>query len=74
MKRRSLTALVVAVVVVAALIGASGFTDAIAAQAAIPDMPPNLLAVYKSAARTCPGPDWAVLAGIGKVESVVGGS
>lgn len=36
---------------------------------ALADIPPAYLALYISAARTCPGLPWGVLAGIGKVES-----
>jgi cell wall-associated NlpC family hydrolase len=36
---------------------------------AMSDIPPIYLALYMSAARTCPGLPWGVLAGIGKVES-----
>src|SRR5262249_15330997 len=36
---------------------------------AMSDIPPVYLALYMSAARTCPGLPWGVLAGIGKVES-----
>ena len=36
---------------------------------ALNDIPPAYLALYLAAARTCPGLPWAVLAGIGKVES-----
>jgi len=36
---------------------------------ALQDIPPAYLALYMDAARTCPGLPWAVLAGIGKVES-----
>ena len=36
---------------------------------ALSDIPPAYLALYLDAARTCPGLPWAVLAGIGKVES-----
>jgi membrane-bound lytic murein transglycosylase B len=32
-------------------------------------IPANYLTLYRSAARTCPGLSWGVLAGIGKVES-----
>ena len=32
-------------------------------------IPANYLALYRSAARTCPGLPWGVLAGIGKVET-----
>jgi cell wall-associated NlpC family hydrolase len=37
--------------------------------AALSDIPPVYLALYMSAARTCPGLPWGVLAGIGEVES-----
>ena len=37
--------------------------------AALADIPPNYLQLYQQAARTCPGLSWAVLAGIGKIES-----
>ncbi len=33
------------------------------------DIPPAYLALYRSAAATCPGLSWAVLAGIGKEET-----
>ncbi len=33
------------------------------------DIPADVLAIYQAAARTCPGLDWAVLAGIGKIET-----
>jgi cell wall-associated NlpC family hydrolase len=33
------------------------------------DIPPQFLAFYQAAANTCPGLNWTVLAGIGKVES-----
>lgn len=36
---------------------------------ALNDIPPVYLALYMAAARTCPGLPWAVLAGIGQVES-----
>jgi cell wall-associated NlpC family hydrolase len=36
---------------------------------ALSDIPPNYLALYMGAAKTCPGLPWGVLAGIGKVES-----
>ena len=36
---------------------------------ALDTIPPAYLALYLDAARTCPGLPWAVLAGIGKVES-----
>jgi hypothetical protein len=37
--------------------------------AAQADIPPDYLTLYRSAARTCPGLSWSVLAGIGKVET-----
>jgi cell wall-associated NlpC family hydrolase len=36
---------------------------------ALSDIPPAYLTLYMSAAQTCPGLPWGVLAGIGKVES-----
>jgi cell wall-associated NlpC family hydrolase len=36
---------------------------------ALNDIPPAYLAVYMAAAQTCPGLPWAVLAGIGEVET-----
>ena len=36
---------------------------------AIDEIPPDFLALYQQAAATCPGLDWVVLAGIGKVET-----
>jgi len=36
---------------------------------ALSDIPPNYLTLYMSAAQTCPGLPWGVLAGIGTVES-----
>ncbi len=33
------------------------------------EIPPNYLALYRSAADTCPGLPWSVLAAIGKVET-----
>jgi hypothetical protein len=33
------------------------------------EVPPNYLAIYRSAADTCPGLPWSVLAAIGKVET-----
>jgi cell wall-associated NlpC family hydrolase len=37
--------------------------------AALADIPSDYLQLYQQAAQTCPGLSWAVLAGIGKVES-----
>jgi peptidoglycan DL-endopeptidase CwlO len=36
---------------------------------ALQDIPPAYLVLYMDAAKTCPGLPWAILAGIGKVES-----
>jgi hypothetical protein len=40
-----------------------------ASDAALTDIPPDYLAEYVTAARTCPALTWQVLAGIGKIES-----
>jgi hypothetical protein len=75
MTRRGLLALALAVPVVAGFAAVrAGSVMAVQgaarhAAASTPDIPPDLLPVYQAAARTCPGLDWAVLAGIGKVES-----
>jgi hypothetical protein len=37
--------------------------------AAVSDIPPDYLALYRQAGSTCAGLDWAVLAAIGKIES-----
>ncbi len=44
----------------------AGSTPSPAARA---DIPPALLALYQQAAGDCPGLDWSILAGIGKVET-----
>ncbi|MDT0263766.1 C40 family peptidase [Jatrophihabitans lederbergiae] len=36
---------------------------------ALSGIPPDYLLLYQQAARTCPGLDWTVLAGIGKIET-----
>ncbi|WP_225732218.1 MULTISPECIES: bifunctional lytic transglycosylase/C40 family peptidase [unclassified Nocardia] len=36
---------------------------------AVSDIPPNMLVLYRQASRVCPGLDWSVLAGIGKIET-----
>lgn len=36
---------------------------------AVADIPPNMLVLYQRAATVCPGLDWSVLAGIGKIET-----
>jgi cell wall-associated NlpC family hydrolase len=38
-------------------------------QAALTDIPADYLTLYRNAATVCPGLDWSVLAGIGKVET-----
>ncbi|MEC3915508.1 C40 family peptidase [Nocardia sp. CDC160] len=38
-------------------------------QEAVSDIPPTMLVLYQRAAAACPGLDWSVLAGIGKVET-----
>ncbi len=37
--------------------------------AAVDDIPPGYLALYRQAGGTCEGLDWALLAGVGKVET-----
>jgi Transglycosylase SLT domain len=49
-----------------ALVGASTSQPS---PAALTDIPPDYLALYRTAATICPGLDWSVLAGIGKVET-----
>ncbi|MFI0724318.1 NlpC/P60 family protein [Streptomyces sp. NPDC021224] len=44
-------------------------TASMASATALSDIPPDYLALYVDAARTCPGLDWTVLAAIGKIES-----
>ncbi len=39
------------------------------AGAGVGDIPAGLVGVYQSAAATCPGLDWTILAAIGKIES-----
>ncbi len=47
-------------------LGGGGSTPSTTAMA---DIPPDYLALYEQAAATCPGLDWTILAGIGKVET-----
>lgn len=50
--------------------GSSGLgLSAAASTTALADIPARMLALYQAAAATCPGLAWAVLAGIGKVET-----
>jgi cell wall-associated NlpC family hydrolase len=44
-------------------------TGILASASALRDIPPDYLALYIDASRTCPGLDWTVLAAIGKVET-----
>jgi cell wall-associated NlpC family hydrolase len=76
-----LAALVVGVVLVAAATGgvaaqflgdpggSGGGGQSAPSATALGDIPPGYLLLYMSAARSCPGLDWTVLAGIGSVES-----
>jgi cell wall-associated NlpC family hydrolase len=76
-----LAALVVGVVLVAAATGgvaaqflgdpggSDGGVQSTPSATALGDIPPDYLLLYMQAARTCPGLDWTVLAGIGSVES-----
>lgn len=41
----------------------------VAAGPAVADIPASYLALYRRAGGTCPGLDWALLAGVGKVET-----
>lgn len=41
----------------------------VGAGASVGDIPAGLVGVYRSAAATCPGLDWTILAAIGKIES-----
>ena len=47
----------------------AGSRTGTALPAALADIPATYLQLYQDAARTCPGLSWAVLAGIGKIES-----
>jgi cell wall-associated NlpC family hydrolase len=76
-----LAALVVGVVLVAAATGgvaaqflgdpggSTGGGQSAPSTTALGDIPPDYLLLYMSAARTCPGLDWTILAGIGSVET-----
>jgi hypothetical protein len=76
MTRRCVVAAALTLTFLGGLAAVHGARGVMAAQSATPlaasstpDIPANLLPVYQAAAQTCPGLDWAVLAGIGKVES-----
>jgi hypothetical protein len=69
-----LAGLVLAITLVAAATGGvasliTGPAGHAPSSAALTDIPADYLLLYEQAAATCPGLDWAVLAGIGKVES-----
>ena len=54
----------------AAMYGGAGLSPfAAASPQARTDIPATYLALYQAAATNCPGLSWAVLAGIGKIES-----
>jgi hypothetical protein len=55
--------------VFAVLGNTSLFGGSAPSRSALTDIPPDRLALYRQAARVCPGLDWSVLAGIGKVET-----
>ncbi len=70
------TALVLAMVLIAAATGSVagsllglGGGGSTPSTTAVQDIPPDYLSLYEQAAATCPGLDWTVLAGIGKVET-----
>jgi cell wall-associated NlpC family hydrolase len=62
---------VVIVVVLLATLTGTGDTSSAAApnDAAVADIPADYLVLYRQAAQTCSGLDWAVLAAIGKIET-----
>jgi hypothetical protein len=51
------------------LLGGAAVGSSLPSAAARASIPPGYLLLYQQAARTCPGLNWAILAGIGKVES-----
>lgn len=57
------------IAVVAAVEATTRPTDPVPSAFALEDIPPELLDHYRSAARTCEGLPWTVVAGIGKVET-----
>lgn len=54
----------IAVGVITVIVGSSA-----PSQAATADIPADYLTLYQQAATQCPGLDWSILAGIGKIES-----
>src|SRR5438309_1272711 len=72
-----LAACVVAVTVtlgLTALGGLGAALDALSGPGALAEIPPEYVALFRSAAATCPGLSWTVLAAIAKVESDFGRS
>jgi Transglycosylase SLT domain len=67
--RRGLRLAAVAGALAGVLAAGSGSAAPARAASLPPDIPSNLLPVYRDAARTCSDLSWSVLAGIGKVES-----
>jgi cell wall-associated NlpC family hydrolase len=51
------------------LFGSGGQGSSSPSASALSDIPPGYLLLYQQAAATCPGLDWTVLAGIGRVET-----
>ena len=62
-------ALVLGMVLIAAAFLGLGGDGSTPSATAVAEIPPDYLALYERAAATCPGLDWTILAGIGKVES-----
>ncbi|HEY3472610.1 MAG TPA: NlpC/P60 family protein [Amycolatopsis sp.] len=61
---------VIVVVLLATLTGADDTNSAAAPSgSAVADIPTDYLVLYRQAAQTCPGLDWAILAAIGKIET-----
>jgi membrane-bound lytic murein transglycosylase B len=74
--RTSTPAVVVTALAVVGVIGFVGIhaatTNTVVAEpagSAVADIPADHLALYRAAGSICPGVDWAVLAGIGKIET-----
>ncbi|MCK2243680.1 MULTISPECIES: bifunctional lytic transglycosylase/C40 family peptidase [unclassified Crossiella] len=61
--------LAVPILFVAATIGALGGSQAQPGPDAVADIPTDYLGIYRTAAVTCPGLAWSVLAAVGKVET-----
>ncbi|MGH4009913.1 MAG: NlpC/P60 family protein [Pseudonocardiaceae bacterium] len=70
----AIAAIVLVAVLIAALLHAAfttffGNGSTQPTQAALADIPPHYLALYRHAATLCPGLDWSILAAIGKIET-----